>query len=222
MASSITLKPTAVARTLGVVAGLVLLLAGACSQPAGERARYRMARDPGSRHDFRYVQDTESGLWVIRDCELRVSEARELPEPLQDEAHGSKLSVSIFRPGSVASGLLLSIDFERRDGYRVWRGAQVLGEDDLAGRVAYGVQVEWPQEGKETRYEPLEVIELPPLGDAPPDQWSPFLRAGRVREGAFGWWEEAHGEDAPEPAPREHPFEVRCRLVLKEVPGVVP
>ena len=181
-----------------------------------------MASDPGSRHGFRYVQDTETGLWVIRDCELRVAEARALPEPLQDEAHGSKLAVSIFRPESVESGLLLSIDFERRDGYRVWRGAEVLGEDDLAGRVAYGVQVDWPEGGKETRYEPLEVIEPPPLGDAPTGQWSPFLRAGRLREGAFGWWEETYGKDAPGLEPPEYPFEVRCRLVLKEVPGVVP
>jgi hypothetical protein len=205
-----------------VAAAVALLVASACSQPIAERGRYRMASDPGSRHGFRYVQDTETGLWVIRDCELRVAEARALPEPLQDEAHGSKLAVSIFRPESVESGLLLSIDFERRDGYRVWRGAEVLGEDDLAGRVAYGVQVEWPEDGKETRYEPLEVIEPPPLGDAPPGQWSPFLRAGRLREGAFGWWEETYGKDAPGLEPPEYPFEVRCRLVLKEVPGVVP
>ena len=106
-----------------VAAAVALLVASACSQPIAERGRYRMASDPGSRHGFRYVQDTETGLWVIRDCELRVAEARALPEPLQDEAHGGRLAVSIFRPESVESGLLLSIDFERRDGYRVWRGA---------------------------------------------------------------------------------------------------
>jgi hypothetical protein len=203
-------------------AALALLLASACSPPLAQRGRYRLASDPGSRHATRYVQDAESGKWAIRDCELRVAEARRLPEPLQDEAHGSKLDVSIFRPGSVASGLLLSIDFELRDGYRVWRGAQVLGEDDLSGRVAYGVQLEWPREGEETRYEPLELIELPPLGDAPPGEWSPFLRADRLREGGFGWWQETHGKDAPALALPEHPFEVRCRLVLKEVPGVMP
>ena len=205
-----------------LAAALALLLASACSPPLAQRGRYRLASDPGARRATRYVQDAESGKWVIRDCELRVPEARRLPEPLQDEAHGSKLDVSIFRPGSVASGLLLSIDFELRDGYRVWRGAQVLGEDDLAGRVAYGVQLEWPREGEETRYEPLELIELPPVGDAPPGEWSPFLRAARLREGGFGWWQETQGKDAPALELPEHPFEVRCRLVLKEVPGVVP
>jgi hypothetical protein len=104
----------------------------------------------------------------------------------------------------------------------VWRGAQVLDEDDLAGRVADGIQVEWPQDGKETRYEPLEVIEMPALGDAPPNEWSPFLRAGRLREGAFGWWEETYGVAAPQVEPPKYPFEVRCRLVLRAVPGVVP
>jgi hypothetical protein len=181
-----------------------------------------MVRDPASRHGFRYVQDRETTRWVNRECELRVSEARALPEPLQDEAYGSRLGVSIFRPESVESGLLLSIDFERRGGYRVWPGAVVLNEDDLAGEVAYGIQVAWPQDGKETRYEPLELIDMPPLGDTPPGQWSGFLRAGRLREGAFGWWEETYGKEAPELEPPAHPFELRCRLVLKEVPGVVP
>jgi hypothetical protein len=204
------------------VAALAIFLVAACSQPIARSGRYRMARDPGSRHAFAYVQDRETGRWVIRECELRVAQARPLPGPLQDEAHGSKLAVSIFRPGSVESGLLLSLDFERRDGQRVWRGADVLDEDDLEGRVAVGVQVEWPQEGEETRYDPLEVIPLPPLGDTPPGQWSEYLRAGHLREGAFGWWEETHGRGAPELAPPEHPFELRCRLVLKDVPGVVP
>jgi hypothetical protein len=198
---------------------LALLLLAACSEPS---ARYRMARDPGSRHAFEYVRDRETGRWVIRACELRVSRARPLPEPLSDDAHGDKLGVSIFRPGSVESGLLLSLDFEERDGYRVWRGADVPDEDDLAGEVAFGVQVEWPRDGEETRYEPLEVIPLPPLGEVPPGEWSPWLRAGHLREGAFGWWEETHGRDAATLAPPEHPFEVRCRLALKEVPGVAP
>ena len=208
-------------RTRWCVAVLALLLAAGCSQ-ALERGRYRMATDPASRHGLRYVKDRETGQWVNRECELRVSAERELPEPLQDEAHGSKLHVSVFKPETVSSGLLLSIDFELRDGYRVWRGADVLDEDDLAGRLAYGIQVSWPQTGGETRHEPLEVIALPPLGDTPPDEWSAFLRADRLREGAFGWWEEAHGSDAPALEPPAHPFELRCRLVLRDVPGVVP
>ena len=65
-------------------AALVLVLAAACSKLAATRGRYRMARDPGSRHGFEYVHDTETGMWVNRECELRVAEARELPEPLQD------------------------------------------------------------------------------------------------------------------------------------------
>jgi hypothetical protein len=209
-------------RTRRAAATLALLLAAACSQPLGERGRYRMATDPGSRHGLRYVKDRETGLWVIRQCELRVAAARELPEPLQDDAHGSRLHVSVFKPETVSSGLLLSVDFELRDGYRVWPGADVLDEDDLAGRVAYGIQVSWPQTSGETRHEPLEVISLPPLGDTPPDEWSAFLRADRLREGAFGWWEEAHGSDAPALEPPAHPFELRCRLVLRDVPGVVP
>jgi len=200
-----------------------LLLAFGCSDLAGERGRYRMARDPGSRIGLRYVQDRETGKWVNRECELRVSEARPLPDPLQDDEYGSRLSVSIFRPESVESGLLLSTDFQHRDGYRVWPGAVVLHEDDLEGRVAYGIQVAWPAKGQETRHDPLEVIEMPPLKDTPPPgEWSHFTSASHLREGAFGWWEEAHGKDVPKLDPPKYPFELRCRLFLKDVPGVVP
>ena len=68
----------------------------------------------------------------------------------------------------------------------------------------------------------IRAIKRHVFGDTPPGQWSGFLRAGQLRPGAFGWWDEAHGRDAPELAPPEHPFEVRCRLVLKDVPGVAP
>jgi hypothetical protein len=204
---------------LGLVAAVI---AAGCSDVFATRGRYRMARDLGSRYGFEYVQDTQSGKWVTRACELRVSEQRELPDPLQDNEHGTRLSVSIFKPETVESGLLLSIDYQKRDGYRVWPGAQVLDESDLAGKVAFGIQVQWFEDGKETRYDPLEVISEPPLGDTPPGHWSEWMRADRLRQGGFGWWEEAYGKEAPKVDPPKYPFEMRCQLVLKDVPGVVP
>ena len=42
-----------------------------------------------------------------------------------------------------------------------------------------------------------------------------------TRTGAFGWWDEAQGA-RPEPSqPIAHPFELRCRIVATDTPGVV-
>jgi len=116
---------------------LSLVACTGCALDAS-RSRYQMATFLTTRTHFQYVQDGQTGKWVNRACELRVSEARVLPEPLQDDAHGSRLSVQIFKPETVESGLLLSIDFRRDGGYRVWPAAAVLDEDDLIGKVAYG------------------------------------------------------------------------------------
>ena len=66
-----------------LAAALPLLLGAGC---AGGQAsgRYVLAQDPGSRYDFEFVQDRETGRWVQRECELRVAAARELPDPLND------------------------------------------------------------------------------------------------------------------------------------------
>lgn len=181
------------------------------------QGRYEMASEGSG---FAYVRDRQTGRWVSRACELRVAAARDLPQPLSDDEHGDKLSVQLFRPVSVESAGLQSIEPEVRDGHRVWRLSEILDESDLAGEVAYGIQVEWPQPGAETRVDPLEIIRLPPPGDTPPEQWSEWMSASDLREGAFGWWDEVHGappESLPGP---QHPFQLRCRLLLNDTPGV--
>src|SRR5262249_11554199 len=132
----------------------VIALAG-CTLDAS-RGRYHMATFLTTRSHFQYVQDSQTGKWVNRACELRVAEARPLPEPLQDDAHGSRLTVEIFKPETVESSFLLSIDFKTDAGYRVWPAAVVLDADDLNGRSAYGVQLSWPEDGKPTRTDPME------------------------------------------------------------------
>jgi len=97
-----------------------------------------------------------------------------------------------------------------------------MDRNDLAGRVAYGVQIAWPHDGKETRYEPLELFRLPPVKNEEPGQWSEWMQAADLREGAFGWWDEAHGNPSSNPAPPAHPFSMRCRVFLADVPGVLP
>jgi hypothetical protein len=198
----------------------VVALAG-CTLDAS-RGRYHMATFLTTRSHFQYVQDSQTGKWVNRACELRVAKARSLPEPLQDAAHGSLLMVQVFKPETVESSFLLSLDFKSDAGYRVWPAAVVLDEDDLKGTSAYGVQVSWPEDGKPARADPMEMIVMPPPGDTPPEQWSEWLRAGQLREGQLAWWKQANGAPEEQVAPPQYPFEIRCKLTLAETPGVVP
>jgi hypothetical protein len=202
------------------LAALASLLGLRCAK--GPAARYVLAADPGSRSGFEYVRDRTTGRWLYREFELRVDTLRPLPDPLTDEASGTRLSLQLLKPGSAQTGGLRSAEPRTADGYRVWSGADVIGREDVDGKVAYGITVSWPREGVETRYDPMEVFPLPALGTTEPEVWSPWARAASLQEGALGWWKQVHGEPPgplPEPA---HPFEFRWRLVPTDVPGRIP
>jgi hypothetical protein len=202
---------------MGVTAKLLALLAAltlaGCADTGG---RYRVRVDPASRYSFRYVQERSTGLWVHRECEVRVSTKRRLPDPISSPEHGDMLHSSRFEPGAVGTGNLSPAKFVVQDGYRVWNFREILTEDDFNGETSFGIQVEWPVDGEPTRHEPLELFALPPPGDMPPNQWSAWRTADRSRTDAFGWWEEVH--DAPPEATPEipFPFELRFRFLLKD------
>jgi len=90
------------------------------------------------------------------------------------------------------------------------------------GRIGYGVVVKWYRDGAETRYEPMEVFPLAPVGDAEPGEWSPWFRAATLRPGAFGWWAEVHGTPVDSIPKPDLPFELRWRTMLTDVAGLVP
>lgn len=203
----------------GAVAAAALLAAACGGAPTG---RYRIATDPASRYDFEFIRDRETGQWVQREFEIRVDLERRLP-PLRVAAEiGNTFSVQLFKPGSASSGGIFSAIPVEENGFRMWRGADVVGPNDLRGRVAYGVSVAWLDPGRSTQHDPMEMFELPPLGVTVPNEWSAWTTAGYQRAGAMGWWEEANGApQVPAQAP-EHPFEFRWRLVFAEIPGRIP
>jgi hypothetical protein len=207
------------AGTLLAGAACLALVVG-CSAP-GPSSRYTAEHFRTTRTNFVYVRDRVTGSWMNRHCELRAPVARKLPDPLMTDEHGDLLSVQLFEPGSARTGGLQSVTFDVRDGHRVWVIDDVLGPDDVEGHTSYGVQVEWPQAGQSTRYDPLELFHLPRLGDEPPGTWSPWVVASSTREGAFGWWSEAQGAPPAPPQPIAQPFELRCQMVATDTPGVV-
>lgn len=198
------------------------VLAGCATGGPPSAGRYALEREPGSRLATRFVRDRETGRWVQRACELRVATARALPDPLVHPDLGNRLGVDFLRPESIEGAGFSPAAFTVADGYRVWAFREVLRADDVAGRVALGVQVRWPETGRETRFEPLERIGLPPVGPAPPEQWSGWTRATAFRTGGFATVEETAGAAPEAVAPPAHPFELRCRLVLVDNPVLVP
>jgi hypothetical protein len=199
---------------------ICLALAVACSA-AGPSSRYAAERFRTTRTNFVRVRDRVTGHWMNRHCELRVPVARTLPDPLMTDEHGSLLSVQLFEPETVQTAGLRSVSFAVLDGFRVWVIDDVLGEADVEGRTSYGVQVQWPEPGRPTRYDPLELFHLPRLGNEPPETWGPWVVASATRAGAFGWWSEAQGAPPDPPQPIAHPFELRCQVVVTDTPGVV-
>lgn len=192
------------------IAALVACVGG------GNGGRYTMATDPASRYAFRHVRDRQTGLWVHRECEVRVSAKRKLPDPISDDETGDHLHSQRFDSESVGTGDLVPAQFELHDGWRVWRFRHLPNEDDLRGRTGLGIQVEWPKRGAPSDWEPMELFAYPTIATMAPEEWSTWSTAASQREGAFGWWAEVHGKP-PEPGvPIALPFEMRCRLLLKD------
>lgn len=201
-----------------------LLVAAGCA--GGGSSRYTLATLPGSRYDFRYVMDKETRRWVQRDVELRVSVNRKMPEPLLDPKNGNLLSVQLVKPGSSQTGGIDTMDYETRDGYRVWKIRDVMHEEDMKGSVRYVITVAWPREGQTTEYDDNEIFPMPAPGNVAPDVWSAWKPASALREGGFGWWEEARNMPASpatdvSKAPA-FPFEIRYRLLLVDNPVNIP
>jgi hypothetical protein len=202
------------------VVSAALLSSTGCG--ASVPGRYTTATDPGSRYNFRFVRDRQTGQWVHREFEIRVVRERPLPPLRVASEIGNSFSVQLFRPGSASSGGIFSAIPVEEDGFRIWRGADVPGPDDLRGRVAYGVSVAFPNPGGPSAHDPMEVFPLPPFADTVPNEWSAWVTADYLRAGAFGWWEEANGMRSEPQAPPAHPFEFRWRLVFAEIPGRIP
>jgi hypothetical protein len=178
-----------------------------------------MVTDEASRYGFKYVSDRVTKRWVYREFEIRVDTARPLPV----DTGSNIISLQLFRPTTAQSGGLYSGTPALDGVHRVWRGADVSDEDDLRGESGYGITVSWPQEGKETRYDTMEMFPLPAFDSIPPETWSPWATAASMRAGAFGWWEEVQGIPADSvPPPPKYPFELRWRLILTDQPGVIP
>ena len=106
---------------------LLLALFPGCGE-AGDRPRYAMARDSGSRHGFRYPMEKGSGLWVHLQCELRVALERPLPDPLRAAERGDLISFTQLGSISMGSAGIDPFEQEIVDGRRVWLWRRIANE----------------------------------------------------------------------------------------------
>jgi hypothetical protein len=210
-----------------MIASLFALLASACGL-GSSGSRYALKVHPGSRYGFEYVMDRQSRLWVHLHCELRVAEARPLPELLHSEEHGDLLSFTYFTPRSMGSAGIVPTENVLRDGHRTWLWRVPAGRDEFEGNSGLSVQARWPPETQgPAGFDTMEVFHLPRLEGLVPYVWSPWRVADELRGGLFAGWEKLQGDGArtsPEgtPLPPERasappfPYELRCRTVLAD------
>lgn len=204
---------TRVRRPLWIVASL--LAAGGCLLGA-PRGRYHMVVDPASRYGFAHVQDRTTGLWVVRECEVRVRQDRPLPNPLSDSEHGDQLHSTRFTPETAQTGSMSPTKYSIQDGYRIWRFRDLAEETSLQGHDAFGVQIEWRKPSGPSDWDDMEIFTLPPFGTLPPEVWSEWTQGTIRRDGAFAWWDEVHGNEPSARPDVRYPFELRWRLLLSD------
>ncbi|MBI4911474.1 MAG: hypothetical protein HY823_01950 [Acidobacteria bacterium] len=207
---------------------LLALIASACSSGT-PRSRYVVATDPGSRYNFRYMKDRQSGQWIHIHCEMRVSDQRPLPNPISRPDQGDLLSFTFFTSRSMGSAGIVPSSFLKRDGHKVWLYREVGLPEHLDGTAALSVQVHWPAEGKGSKNpESMEYFRFPGLQSLAPYEWSPWRKADELRGGILAGWEKLQGtgaETGPDGRPRPQgipsapafPFEMRFRVVLADL-----
>ncbi len=165
-----------------------------------------------------YVLHLPSKKWLQRQVQVRVSQHRKLPHPLDDARHGDYIHTTDFFPEGCSSGSLVPTRYSVHDGYKVWQFTNTVDADDLKGMKAFGIGVDFPEGESKIARGPMEIFYYPPLKDEHPERWSEWIKAGSQRHGVMAWWSEVH-KQKPEAHMRiEHPFELRWRMVLKDDP----
>ncbi len=180
-----------------------------------------MRLKPEGRDDgFLYLFHEPSGLWVGRECQVRVPLARPLPEPLAPERQSERLELRLFGAKSVGSLTPLGgIRNEQRfDTWRWWWISMPVGDIDLPGPQRLGVQLLWPPEADApAEADTLEIFDLPAIDAAPPEVWSEWRGPDRWRAGKSAWRDELRRTQGADAAKSAKPFEIRCRAGLWEV-----
>jgi hypothetical protein len=204
-------------RLRALFTGLLATLAAACGGTDAVEARERyIAVEGGNR-----LMDRASKQYVLVHCEIRVPLARALPDPISSSETGDRLSAQYLTSVTMETAGFDKHDQRIADGWRtwLWRDTPDLAWARGTGRLA--IASRW-NDDEPLHGEPTEIFNLPKLDAYPPWVWSPWRRADALRAGDFAVYDalQDRGTEAAL-APPEHPFEVRCRVVLSDSP-VVP
>lgn len=165
-----------------------------------------------------YVLHTPSKKWLQRQVQIRVSQHRKMPRPLDDSRHGEYIHSTDFFPGGCGSGKLVPERYSVHEGHKVWQFTNTVDADDIKGLKALGITIDSVKGDGTVSEGPMEIFYYPPLKSVQPGQWTEWEKAGSQKHGDMVWWSEVHKMKPEEHVHVEHPFEMRWRLVLKEDP----
>jgi hypothetical protein len=196
---------------------LVAAIVAACGGGGTAEARERYIEVDGGR----WLMDRASKQYALVHCEIRVPLARALPDPISSSETGDRMSAQYLTAVTMETAGFDKHDQRIADGWRtwLWRDTPDLAWARGTGRLAItlGWRADEPLHG-----EPTEIFNLPKLDAYPPWVWSPWRRADALRGGDFAVYDALQDRSTDTAlATPEHPFELRCRVVLSDSP-VVP
>lgn len=213
-------QPQSRPRSRGLHAALSTLVAAivaACGGGGTAEARERYIEVDGGR----WMMARASKQYALVHCEIRVPLARALPDPISSSETGDRMSAQYLTSVTMETAGFDKHDQRIADGWRTWLWRDTPDRTWARGGGRLAIALAWRAD--EPRHgEPTEILNLPRLDAYPPWVWSPWQRADALRAGDFAVFNalQDRGTDAALALP-EHPFELRCRVVLSDSP-VVP
>ena len=120
--------------------------------------------------------------------------------------NGTSLSLDNFIPSK----------YEQYGDDLIWREVTHLSDYDFKGRTSLGANVRWEKDGAVTVADVLEIFEFTPPDTSQINNWSPWIKASRSREGLFSWHAEANKQTFKTVAAPLYPFQIRFRLILSQ------
>jgi hypothetical protein len=171
------------------------------------RDRYQMVTERTTRSSFQHVQESKTGRWVRRECDVRLPEKSNITRTQLDGMRGSRLDgMSVASMGPSGAQRVL------HQGWYRWRFDLIPNSAELKGKVAYTVSI--PLESAQPSEKLMTVFVPAAFTDADePELWSAWFGPTRAVTGSMIAFN-PHPTEAE--ASQRLSFEMRCRLRLND------
>jgi hypothetical protein len=171
------------------------------------RDRYQMVTERTTRSNFQHVQESTTGRWVRRECDVRLPEKSNITRTQLDGIRGSRLDgMSVASMGPSGSQRVL------HQGWYRWRFDLIPTRADLLGKAAYTVSI--PLESAKHSEKLMTVFVPAAFTDADePERWGAWFAPTRTVTGSMI---DFNPQPTEAEASQRPSFEMRCRLRLND------